>query len=65
MKKSRFSEEQIVAVLKEHESGTPTAELRRRTASHSRRCTAESRSTATWVGRTRNDSKAWKMRIGN
>ena len=30
MRKSRFSEEQIVAILKESEAGTPTAELVRR-----------------------------------
>jgi putative transposase len=30
MKKSRFSEEQIVTAIKEHESGTPTQELCRR-----------------------------------
>lgn len=30
MKRSRFSEEQIIAVLKEQEAGMPTAELCRR-----------------------------------
>jgi len=30
VKKSRFSESQIVGVLKEHEAGTPTKELCRR-----------------------------------
>jgi putative transposase len=27
MKRSRFSEEQIIAILKEHEAGMPTAEV--------------------------------------
>ena len=30
MKRSRFSEEQIIAVLKEHEAGMPTADVCRR-----------------------------------
>jgi putative transposase len=30
MRKSRFSEEQIIAILKEAESGVPTADLARR-----------------------------------
>ena len=30
MKKSRYSEEQIIGVLKEHQAGIPTAELCRK-----------------------------------
>ena len=30
MKRKRFSEEQIISVLKEHEAGTPVTELSRR-----------------------------------
>lgn len=32
MKRSRFSEEQIIAILKEHEAGMPTADVCRRHA---------------------------------
>ena len=32
MKRSRFSEEQIIGILKEHESGVPVAELCRKHA---------------------------------
>lgn len=34
MRKSRFSEAQIVAILKEHDAGTPTAELARKHGIH-------------------------------
>jgi len=27
MKRSRFSEEQVIAILKQHESGVPTADV--------------------------------------
>jgi len=30
MKRSRFSEEQIIAILKDHEAGMPTADVCRR-----------------------------------
>jgi putative transposase len=30
MKKNRFTEEQIIGVLKEHQAGIPTAEVRRK-----------------------------------
>ena len=35
MKRSRFSEEQIIAILKEHEAGMPTADVCRRHGSAS------------------------------
>jgi putative transposase len=34
MKKSRFTESQIVAILKEHDAGAPTADLARRHGIH-------------------------------
>lgn len=38
MKRSRFSEEQITAILEEHEVGIPVAELCRRRGSAAWRC---------------------------
>jgi hypothetical protein len=46
MKKSRFSEEQIIGVLKQHEAGVKTAELCRGMGSARRRSTSGSRSMA-------------------
>lgn len=44
MKKSRFSEEQIIAVLKEHQTGIPVAEIcRKRGISDATFCSWRSR----------------------
>lgn len=39
MKRARFTEEQIIAVLKEHEAGAKTADLARKQGSPKRRST--------------------------
>jgi hypothetical protein len=49
MKKSRFSEEQIIGILKQHEAGVKTAEGAVSTGSAQRRSMAGSRSTVAWT----------------
>ena len=49
MRKSRFSEEQIIQILKAAEAGQKVADLVRNTASASTRFTAGGRSTAAWT----------------
>ena len=54
MKPSRFTEEKIiVAVLREHEAGAKTADLRASTASRKPRCTTGRPNTAASRCRTR------------
>ena len=49
MRGTRYTEEQIVGILKEHEAGVGTEQLAGATASASRRFTAGRRSTAAWT----------------
>jgi putative transposase len=46
MRKSKFSEEQIIGVLKEHQAGLPVAEICRRPGSATRRSTRGAQNTA-------------------
>jgi hypothetical protein len=49
MKKSRYTEERIAFALKQAETGTPVADVIRRTRSQRRRFTAGRRCTVGWV----------------
>ena len=51
MKRKRFTEEQIVGVLREHEAGAKTGDLAASTESRKRRCTTGRPSTAGWTCR--------------
>ena len=55
MKRARFTEEQIIGVLKEHEAGAKTADLARKHGVWKRRCTTGRPSTAAWMSPRLND----------
>jgi len=65
MKGSRFSEEQIIAVLREQEAGARTEEVCRRHGSRAQPFTSGSRSTAAWRCRMRDGSRRWRMRTAS
>ena len=49
MKRARFTEEQIIAVLKEHEAGAKTADLARKHGIPRRRSTTGRPNSAAWM----------------
>ncbi|MBT9161444.1 MAG: hypothetical protein DDT26_02750 [Dehalococcoidia bacterium] len=51
MKKSRFTDSQIIAVLKRAEAGAPVPDLCRELASAQRRSTSGAASSAAWTRR--------------
>lgn len=59
MKKSRFTESQIVAILKEGEAGVAVAQLTR-TGSAQRPTTTRSRSTVVRVSRSSSGCVSWR-----
>jgi len=54
MKESRFNEEQIIGILKQHEAGVKTADVCREHGSAQRRSMAGSRSAPAWTSTKRN-----------
>lgn len=63
MRKSRFAEPQIVAILKEHDVGVPTAEnLLASMAFTPTRCGCGRQSTGAWMPPNSLDSSSSKMR---
>ena len=53
MRKSRFSEDQIIAILKEHQAGIPVMDLCRKHGSAMRPSARGERGTAGWRSPTR------------
>ena len=64
MKGSRFSEEQIIGVLREHEAGAKTEEVCRRHGVSSATLSSGKRSTAGWRSRRPAGSRRSRTRTG-
>ena len=65
MKRVRFTEEQIIGVLREHEAGAKTADLARKHGSRKQPCTTGRPSTAGWMYRKPGGCGDWKTRTAS
>lgn len=67
MKKSRFSEEQIIGVLKEDDAGMKVADRCRKhgTAYRMRRSITGVAATAAWMCRKHDDCGSWKRKTSD
>ena len=65
MKRGRFTEEQIIGVLREHEAGAKTAELARKHGISEAPCTTGRPSTAAWMCPKPSGCGCWRTRTAS
>ena len=65
MRKSRFSEEQIIAILKQHQAGVPVADLCRKHGISHATSMAGARGLVAWRSRTLVASRRLRRRTGS
>lgn len=63
MKRKRYTEEQIITILKEHEAGMPANDVIRKHGIANGTFIAGSRSSAAWRSQTPSGCVNWKLRM--